>query len=146
MAYTYNQEITYIDGTYDPNFDAAQLWAKEHGVSFKEDVSKQEPYNEPYEELYLNEETGEKEIVVSYTPTIKRYFYIGSEKDGVESMKKNKRMERNTILRSLDFTRLDDAPITPEDKARYQEYRVYLRDFTKQDNWWTLPIKPFELF
>ena len=46
------------------------------------------------------------------------------------------RAVRNGYLSSTDFTQLDDAPFTPEQKASYAEYRQYLRDYTKQENWW----------
>ena len=38
----YNDVIEYIDGTYDENFEAAKKWAKEHGTTFEEDLSKRE--------------------------------------------------------------------------------------------------------
>lgn len=43
---------------------------------------------------------------------------------------------RNVYLASTDFTQLGDAPLTDVEKANYIEYRQYLRDYTKTENWW----------
>lgn len=44
------------------------------------------------------------------------------------------RAERNRLLSNSDFTRLDDAPITPEKRAEWAAYRQALRDITTQPN------------
>jgi len=44
------------------------------------------------------------------------------------------RDERDTLLTSLDFTQLADAPITSEQKRLYREYRDYLRKLPSQYN------------
>lgn len=43
------------------------------------------------------------------------------------------REQRNMLLRETDFTQTADAPFSTEEKARYADYRRYLR---------TLPEKP----
>jgi len=43
---------------------------------------------------------------------------------------------RDSYLQGTDFTQLDDAPFTEEEKAEYREYRHYLRDYTNEENWW----------
>ena len=43
---------------------------------------------------------------------------------------------RNGYLADTDFTQLADAPFTEEEKASYAEYRQYLRDYTKGEDWW----------
>ena len=77
--FTYNQTIEYIDGTRDLNFEAAQKWAREHGTSFEEDVSKREPYEQEHEETYMNPTTGADEVRLVKTPTLKRFWVIGDE-------------------------------------------------------------------
>ena len=77
--FAYNQTIEYIDGTRDLNFEAAQKWAREHGTSFEEDITKREPYEQEHEETYMNPETGADEVKLVKTPTLKRFFVIGSE-------------------------------------------------------------------
>lgn len=42
------------------------------------------------------------------------------------------RGDRNRLLSESDFTRLDDAPITPEKRAEWATYRQALRDITLQ--------------
>lgn len=46
------------------------------------------------------------------------------------------RSVRNGYLSATDFTQLNDAPFTDEEKALYADYRQYLRDYTKGENWW----------
>lgn len=53
-----------------------------------------------------------------------------------EELKAQVRDVRNSYLSYWDFTQLDDAPFTEEEKAFYREYRQYLRDYTEQENWW----------
>lgn len=77
--FAYNQTIEYIDGTRDLNFETAQKWAREHGTSFEEDITKREPYEQEHEETYMNPETGAHEVKLVKTPTLKRFFVIGSE-------------------------------------------------------------------
>lgn len=77
--FNYNQTIEYIDGTRDLNFEAAQKWAREHGTTFEEDMDKREPYEQEHEETYMNPETGADEVKLVKTPTLKRFFVIGSE-------------------------------------------------------------------
>lgn len=155
--FTYNQVIEYIDGTRDLNFEAAQKWAREHGTSFEEDVSKREPYEQEHEETYMNHETNETEVKLVKTPTIKRFFVIGDEPKpyvpDVESLKASKRYERNRILQDtqnmLDRYRNQkelgvETTDTEEVYKKLLAYTQYLRDFTLQDNWWTLDIKEME--
>ena len=112
--YNYEQIIPYIDGTLDQNFNEAQQWAFEHGTTFDERMDLRKLPN--------------------------RYFQIGPEPvvpEPTEDEKKDQVREvRNNYLSYWDFTQLDDAPFTEDEKAKYREYRQYLRDYTKQENWW----------
>lgn len=56
----------------------------------------------------------------------------------------NVRRVRDYYLRQTDFTRLDDAPLSDEEREQYKAYRVYLRDYTLEENWWTTNPKTFE--
>lgn len=53
-----------------------------------------------------------------------------------DEMKANVRAIRNNYLQGTDFTQLEDAPFTEEEKAEYREYRQYLRDYTETTDWW----------
>lgn len=50
---------------------------------------------------------------------------------------------RNALLRESDWTQLDDADLTPEEKKAWKDYRKALRDMDKTGNpeW---PTKPGE--
>lgn len=121
--FNYGDVIEYIDGTFDDNFNEASEWAKLHGTTFEEDLSKR---NLP-----------------------KRYFVIGPEPEQPtpplppepsepteEELKIMMRGQRGKYLQETDYTRLDDVPLTVEEKEQYRLYRVYLRDYTNQENWW----------
>ena len=51
---------------------------------------------------------------------------------------------RNILLRESDWTQLNDAPITPEVKEAYKEWRQQLRDFPENARklGYKLPSKP----
>lgn len=155
--FTYNQVIEYIDGTRDLNFEEAQKWAREHGTSFEEDTTKREPYEQEHEETYMNPETNETEVKLVKTQTIKRFFVIGDEPKSyvpdVETLKASKRYERNNVLQDtqnmLDRYRNQkelgvETTDTEEVYKKRLAYTQYLRDFTLQDNWWTLDINGME--
>ena len=116
----YGDVIEYIDGTFSGEFEAAKVWAKEHGVSFDEDLTKR---NLP-----------------------KRYFVIGSE---IETEEKNiqhrVRFVRNYYLDTTDkYVSVPDFPLSDEERELYINYRQYLRDYTKAENWWLEEPKTFE--
>jgi hypothetical protein len=74
----------------------------------------------------------------------------------LEDDKRKKRETRNAMLASInwkvfraeDAIRLNgsDGYDGEEELHDLAQYRQYLRDFTKQDTWWTLPILPLEEF
>lgn len=134
--YTYNQTITYIDGTRDLNFEAAQKWAQEHETSFEEDVA-------------ARKTVGGK---------LMRYFVVGSEpapvpEPTVAELQARKRAERDARM-SVTQDRIDryrnqiEAGFAPTDDAEtfkaLLRYTQYLRDFTAAENWWTAGILFFE--
>lgn len=61
-----------------------------------------------------------------------------------EELKNEVRRIRNLLLYATDFSRLDDVPLTEEERESYKKYRVYLRNFTEQDNWWNKHLDNYE--
>lgn len=52
---------------------------------------------------------------------------------------------RNFYLFETDrFLSVPDFPITEEEKEKYRSYRKYLRDYTKEEDWYEKPPKTFE--
>lgn len=62
----------------------------------------------------------------------------------VEYREHQKRLERNSMLNRTDFYMIEDYPIHEDLKKLYMGYRQYLRDFTKQENFYDLEIKTFD--
>ena len=107
----YGDIIEYIDGSYDENFNEARKWAEQHNTTFEELIDRRD--------------------------LPKRYFQIGEEPIPTEDeLKAQVRAVRNSYLSYWDFTQLNDAPFTEDEKTKYREYRQYLRDYTGQENWW----------
>ena len=147
--FTYNQTIEYIDGTRDLNFEAAQKWAREHGTSFEEDVSKREPYEQEHEETYMNPTTGADEVRLVKTPTLKRFWVIGDEPKPYvpteDELKAQVRAVRDKYMQTTQ-NRIDryrnqkelgiETADTEEVFKQLLEYTQYLRDYPSGDNWW----------
>lgn len=69
------------------------------------------------------------------------------EELAVVSAKISVRNVRNEYLKDTDkFVSVPDFPITEEEKNKYIEYRQYLRDYTKLEDWWKQEPKKFEEF
>lgn len=151
--FTYNQTIEYIDGTRDLNFEAAQRWAREHGTSFEEDVSKREPYEQEHEETYMNPTTGADEVKLVKTPTLKRFWVIGDEpkpyippEPSEDELKARVRSVRDSYMVSTQ-NRIDryrnqkelviETTDTEEVFKQLLEYTQYLRDYPNGKNWWS---------
>lgn len=126
MTYSFNQIIEYTDGTRDLNFEAARKWAQENGTTFEEDIDAR----------------------VTVGDVLKRYFVIGSEPKMPEKTVEQKQAEvraiRNRYLEETDKYMIADYPITDEEREQYKAYRVYLRDYTLEDEWWLENPKTFE--
>ena len=149
IEFNYNQTIEYIDGTRDLNFEAAQKWAREHGTSFEEDVSKREPYEQEHEETYMNPTTGTDEVKLVKTPTLKRFFVIGDEPKPYaptdDELKAQVRAVRDKYMQTTQ-NRIDryrnqkelgiETTDTEEVFKRLLEYTQYLRDYPNGENWW----------
>ena len=146
--FNFNQTIEYIDGTRDLNFEAAQKWAREHGTSFEEDVSKREPYEQEHEETYMNPITGADEVRLVKTPTLKRFWVIGDEPKPYvpteDELKAQVRAVRNQYLEQTDKFMLVDYPITDDERELYKQYREYLRTYPECRDWYKANPKTYK--
>ena len=65
----------------------------------------------------------------------------------IENKKTSVRQYRNNLLDETDkFVSIPDFPIDSKTKELYIEYRQYLRDYTKLEDWWKQEPKKFEEF
>ena len=62
----------------------------------------------------------------------------------VEELQAQVRSVRNRYLEETDKYMIADYPITDEEREQYKAYRVYLRDYTLEDEWWLENPKTFE--
>lgn len=63
----------------------------------------------------------------------------------VDELKANVRAVRNRYLEQTDkYLSIPDFPITDEERESYKQYRVYLRDYTLEDEWWLANPLTFE--
>jgi len=165
-TFTYNQTIEYIDGTRDLNFEAAQRWARAHGTSFKEDVSKREPYSLPHEETHFDPETGNEETRTVITETLKRFWVIGdepvpyvppepAEEEKIAAAQSQMRSLRDSYISSTQGmidrynNQLAGGYETTDSEEVYKQllvYMQYLREYPDQENWWEEAPKTFEEF
>lgn len=147
-TFTYDKIIEYIDGTRDLNFEAAQKWAKEHGTTFTEDITKREFYEQEHTEEYFNPDTGETGSKVVTTPTIKRYWIIGKEPLSISrevDLQVKMRFVRDQYLRitqnKIDRYRNQKelGTQTTDNEQVYislLEYTQYLRDYPQSSDTW----------
>lgn len=61
-----------------------------------------------------------------------------------EEQKESIRADRDYLLVDSDKYMLSDFPISEEEREKWVAYRQYLRDYTKQENWWEKSPKTFE--
>ncbi len=72
-------------------------------------------------------------------------FVLTVSDKAIEKRKEQVRAVRNRYLEQTDkYIALSDFPITDEERERYKAYRVYLRDYTLEDEWWMANPKTFE--
>lgn len=64
------------------------------------------------------------------------YAVVANAEPTEDEMKAAVRVVRNKYLQDTDFTQLNDAPFTSEEKLQYAQYREYLRDYTESADWW----------
>ena len=71
-------------------------------------------------------------------------FVLTSSDEAIKQKKVQVRAVRNQYLEQTDKYMIADYPITDEEREQYKAYRVYLRDYTLEDEWWLANPKTFE--
>lgn len=71
-------------------------------------------------------------------------FVLTVSDEAIEQRKEQVRAVRNRYLEGTDKFLIADYPITDEEREQYKAYRVYLRDYTLEDEWWLANPKTFE--
>ena len=71
-------------------------------------------------------------------------YVLASSAEAIEQKKAQVRAVRNRFLEQTDKYMIVDYPITDEEREQYKAYRVYLRDYTLEDEWWLANPKTFE--
>ena len=71
-------------------------------------------------------------------------FVLTVSDEAIEQRKEQVRAVRNQYLEQTDKYMIADYPITDEEREQYKAYRVYLRDYTLEDEWWLANPKTFE--
>ena len=103
------------------NKDVYLLPAK---ATLKEPLESKEGFKVKFEnDNWVYEEVVKEPEPEPYMPTI-------------EEKQAQVRSQRDYMLQKTDFTQLSDAPLSEQEKALYVNYRQYLRDYTKLDNWY----------
>ena len=67
---------------------------------------------------------------------LKGYAPEKSQEEKEQELQEQVRSYRKYLLSTTDYTQLNDAPFTEGEKTGYAEYRQYLRNYTKSENWW----------
>lgn len=135
MNFDFGQTIEYIDGTRDLNFEAARKWAREHGTSFKEDVTERKMLGNKLMRFFV---IGDKPKPIIIEP-------MPIPEPTEEELKANKRMERNILLQDTQ-NRIDRyrnqkelGVETTDSEEVYKQllaYTQYLRDYPNGESWW----------
>lgn len=94
------------------------------------------------DEYYI--EIGMKKMDVEQAYNGNWYKSGYAPQESAEEKKVRIKLIRNSYLRQYDYTQLNDAPFTAEEKAVYANYRQYLRDYTKTADWWKSEPKTFD--
>ena len=69
---------------------------------------------------------------------------VNPPESSIEDKQMQVRTVRNRYLAQTDKFMLTDYPITDEERESYKAYRVYLRDYTLEDEWWLENPKTLE--
>lgn len=145
QEFDYNDIIEYIDCTYDENFQDAKHWCNENNAQLIELVERREEKEVEEPDVLDHSKTNKAIKLYRYfqiqeNPKYEPKPYVPTE----DELKSIVRITRNMYLQQCDFTQLDDVPFTTEEKQLYVEYRQYLRDYTKYEDWWKQTPKTFE--
>ena len=88
--------------------------------------------------------TTKAKITTKSKKQIRQFKIVPIPDPTVEELQSRARSIRDNYLEKTDKYVLKDFPISEEEQNKYIEYHQYLRDFTKQENWWTVEIMTFE--
>lgn len=99
------------------------VWLLPANSTFKAPLPEKEGFKVKFEnDNWVYEEITPESKPEPYVPTI-------------EDKQAQVRAQRNYMLQQTDFTQLGDTPFNEQEKALYANYRQYLRDYTKTENW-----------
>lgn len=128
-AYRYNVSTRIYEGEINCQKDpiasrkaGEDVWLLSAHSTFDKPLDPKENYN-----VVWNGSAWEYQIIPQPEP---------APEPTIEEKQEQVRSIRNCYLSGTDFTQLEDAPFSAEEKASYAEYRQYLRDYTKGENWW----------
>ena len=88
-------------------------------------------------------EIDEEHATADFTMAGSEYVLNDNEK-AIEVKKEQVRAIRNQYLADTDLYMIIDFPISVEAREEYKGYRQYLRDYTKEENWWDKEPMIFE--
>lgn len=128
-AYSYDPETKQYAGEIECQLDPLETRAQGHDVWLLPGDSTWEeplPEKEGYYVVWDGEDWQYEKIPEPPEPP----------EPTEDEMKTSVRAVRDGYLAYWDFTQLFDAPFTEDEKEKYREYRQYLRDYTKEENWW----------
>lgn len=117
--FNYEDIIEYIDCTYDEHFESARNWAYSHDTTFEE--------------------------LTHMRDLPKRYFQIGPEPETPKEPTIEELQNRVRMFRDVCFKRYVDwyqskpllwEELSDEERNNISSYRIYLKDYTNNDNWW----------
>ena len=126
----------------DSLYATAASWCNNNNAMIEEIEPIEKEVFEDHVEV--NNEGEEIKITTKSKKQVRQFKIVPISGPTVEELQFRVRFIRNNYLEKTDKYVLKDFPISEEDKNKYIAYRQYLRDFTKQENWWTVEIMAFE--
>ena len=97
------------------------------------------------EEYYRKNKMTPMDVEQGYNDLWYKKGYAPKKPEPTEDeLKEENKAKRNILLIDTDYTQLPDSPLSEEEKEQYKEYRSYLRDYTKEENWWKESPKSYD--
>lgn len=116
-------------------------YEKDGVINYNSDTNSEQLFRDGYLPFIDSDDSGalknpQKRYKIENNKII-AYFVEGEDPSpSEEELQARVRSSRNYLLNTTDYTQLNDAPFTEEEKTKYAEYRKYLRDYTESENWW----------
>lgn len=126
----------------DSLYAVAASWCNNNNAMIEEIEPIEKEVSEDY--IELNNEGEEIKITTKSKKQVRQFKIVPIPDPTVAELQSRVRSIRDNYLEKTDKYVLKDFPISEEDQNKYIVYRQYLRDFTKQENWWTIEIMTFE--